>query len=340
MQSRKMQETSEEPMNNGWGSSPEEVSNSEEKDLRTANALLRCMTFIDGSWLYHNQEMLTKAYGGAYKLDFGKINTVALRYLRQQYGRNLQWEVPYFDLVRTYYYASVPANVHPDDLPKLEDQRNFYSILSDSLGFELVLHEIDFRGHYMAMEDRLKLEGEANFLPKERTIDMALGTTMLYFAAINAFDVAIAVLGDSDYQPALDRVRQLGKRVLIFAIEGSASYDYLYPKPNSRYSDFPTILFQSYLEELRLIPRGERERPVYRYHCARCGKPFESTYKAPPRQNMYCSEHRIYKDRSNGSTGDDQAQNGDAVGDYVEQASDEVSKESDSGKDTGEVTSN
>jgi uncharacterized LabA/DUF88 family protein/DNA-directed RNA polymerase subunit RPC12/RpoP len=198
------------------------------------------------------------------------------------------------DLLRTYYFASVPSNVHPEDEIKLEDQQKFYTLLSESLGFELHLHEIDFRGHHMAMQDRLEKESDPNFMPKERTIDMALGVNMLYLAAIDAYDIAIAVLGDADYQPALERVRQLGKRILIFTIEGSAAYDYLYPRPNVRFSDFPAVRFQDNLRELRLTPKLDRDRIVYQYICARCGKEFYSTYKAPPRQNMYCDEHRIW----------------------------------------------
>lgn len=261
------------------------------------SGLLRCMTFVDGSWLYHNQDMLVKAHGGPYKIDFSRINIVALKFLREQIQSTLGYE-PQLDLVRTYYYASVPANVHPDDAVKLEDQRKFYTLLSENLGFELVLHEIDFRGHYMALQDRIELEGDPNFLPKERTIDMALGINMLYLAAIDAYDIAIAVLGDADYQPALDRVRQLGKRVMIFTIGGSAAYEYLFPKLTTRFSDFPVVRFQDYLEELRLTHRAERERTVYTYMCAKCGKVFESTYKAAPRQNMYCDEHRIWRDRN------------------------------------------
>ncbi len=266
------------------------------------HGLLRCMTFIDGSWLYHNQDMLVKAYAGPYKIDFGKINVVALNRLRQHFVNTLEAEPPMLDLVRSYYYASVPWNVHPDDELKLEDQRKFYMLLSETLGFELILHEIDFRGHYMAMQDRIVREGDPNFLPKERTIDMALGINMLYLAAIDAYDLAIAVLGDADYQPALDRVRQLGKRVMLFTIGGSAAYEYLYPKATARYSDFPVVRFQDHLEELRLSPRVEREKIMYSYTCARCGKLLESTYKAAPKQNMYCDEHRIWRDRaSNGN---------------------------------------
>lgn len=261
------------------------------------SGLLRCMTFVDGSWLYHNQDMLVKAHGGPYKIDFSRINIVALKFLREHIQSTLGHE-PQLDLVRTYYYASVPANVHPDDALKLEDQRKFYTLLNENLGFELVLHEIDFRGHYMALQDRIELEGDPNFLPKERTIDMALGINMLYLAAIDAYDIAIAVLGDADYQPALDRVRQLGKRVMIFTIGGSAAYEYLFPKLTTRFSDYPVVRFQDYLEELQLTHRVERERTVYTYMCAKCGKVFESTYKAAPRQNMYCDEHRIWRDRA------------------------------------------
>jgi len=262
--------------------------------LNRGHGLVRCMTFIDGSWLYHNQDMLVKAYAAPYKIDFSKINVVALKIIRNHLAITLGSEAPMLDLLRTYYFASVPSNVHPDDEIKLEDQEKFYALLSESLGFELHLHQIDFRGHHMAMQDRLEKESDPNFMPKERTIDMALGVNMLYLAAIDAYDIAIAVLGDADYQPALERVRQLGKRILIFTIEGSAAYDYLYPRPNVRFSDFPVVRFSDYLRELKLTPKPDRDRTVFLYICAKCGKEFESSYKAPARQNMYCNEHRIW----------------------------------------------
>lgn len=263
--------------------------------LNRGHGLVRCMTFIDGSWLYHNQDMLVKAFAAPYKIDFSKINFVALKIIRNHLASTLGNEAPMLDLLRTYYFASVPANVHPDDEIKLQDQQKFYTMLSESLGFELHLHQIDFRGHHMAMQDRLEKESDPNFMPKERTIDMALGVNMLYLAAIDAYDIAIAVLGDADYQPALERVRQLGKRILIFTIEGSAAYDYLYPRPNVRFSDFPAVRFQDNLRELRLTPKQDRDRNIgFQYICAKCGKEFYSTYKAPPRQNMYCDEHRIW----------------------------------------------
>jgi len=260
--------------------------------------MVRCMTFLDGSWLYHNQEALVKAYGGPFKIDFGKINSVAVRRLREHFTSMLGTEAPALDLVRTYYFASIPENVHLEDAAKLEDQKKFYIMLREVLGFELFLHRIDFRGHHLAMQDRMEKEGEMHFLPKERTVDVAMATTLLYLAAIDAFDIAIAVLGDADYQPALRRVRDLGKRIFLFTIEGSAAYDYLFPNPDAAYADFPPARFQEHLADLRLS-RQDKERPVYAYYCARsgCGKEFYSTYRAKPGQNMYCDEHRIYRDR-------------------------------------------
>lgn len=262
------------------------------------HGMVRCMTFVDGSWLYHNQEALVKAYGGPFKIDFGKINFVALRRLREHFASTLGTEAPALDLIRTYYFASIPENVHPEDAVRLEDQKKFYTMLREVLGFELFLHRIDFRGHHLAMQDRLAKEGEMYFLPKERTVDVAMATSFLYLAAIDAYDIAIVVLGDADYQPALKRVRDLGKRIFIFTIEGSAAYDYLFPNPDISYTDFPAARFQDFLTELRLT-RQEREKQVYAYYCARngCGKLFYSTYRAKPGQNMYCDEHRIYRDR-------------------------------------------
>jgi cold shock CspA family protein len=108
---------------------------------------------------------------------------------------------------------------------------------------------------------------------------------MLYFAAIPyAYDIAIAVIGDSDFIPVLQNVRRLGKRVAIASIRESCSKKYSDPKDAYRVKDFDIIWLGDYLDLLELkierrriecqSPFHEGERFVYTTDFIRKGKKF------------------------------------------------------------------
>jgi len=51
---------------------------------------------------------------------------------------------------------------------------------------------------------------EGNWEPKEKCVDIALSTSMLYFAAIPyAYDIGVAVIGDADYKPVVNSLSNL-----------------------------------------------------------------------------------------------------------------------------------
>jgi len=59
---------------------------------------------------------------------------------------------------------------------------------------------------------------------KEKTVDVRLAVDMLTYAIEDKFDLAILVTGDSDFVPAVERVRDLGKKIYISQFYGYASY--------------------------------------------------------------------------------------------------------------------
>lgn len=48
----------------------------------------------------------------------------------------------------------------------------------------------------------------------EKCVDIALAVELMHYATLeNSFDVGIVVMGDADFIPVLQRVRQRGKQV-------------------------------------------------------------------------------------------------------------------------------
>jgi len=60
--------------------------------------------YIDGSWMFHNKKFLVEAYGEEdYDVDYKKIPLIIQEHLLN----NLTIDV---DIVRTYFYGTMPVN--------------------------------------------------------------------------------------------------------------------------------------------------------------------------------------------------------------------------------------
>jgi cold shock CspA family protein len=110
---------------------------------------------------------------------------------------------------------------------------------------------------------------------------------MLFNASMsNAYDVAIAVLGDQDFKPVLQSVRRMGKRVAIASINGACSGEYSDPTDRARVRDVDLI----WLEDL--LPRLARR---YDPHLLECQSPthkgdrrVQTTYYPKRGERFYC----------------------------------------------------
>jgi cold shock CspA family protein len=241
--------------------------------------MIKFMLFIDGTWLYSNTSRLVEASGEpGFVLDFGKLPRV----LAEEAGRRLghdEWTV-----VRTHMFGSHAQNVDPRDLEPVERRLNFFAMLRQQHHYEIEAFPIDFRGKRLRRTDR---DPNDTFEPKEKCVDIALATSMLFNAAMsNAYDVAIAVLGDQDFKPVLQSVRRLGKRVAIASINGACSGEYSDPADRARVRDVELI----WLEDL--LPRLARR---YDPHWLDCQSPIhrgerrvETTYYPKRGERFYC----------------------------------------------------
>ena len=241
--------------------------------------MIKFMLFIDGTWLYSNTPRLVDASGEqGFMLDFGKLPRVLADEVTRQLGH------AEYTVVRTHLFGSYADNVDPRDNEPVQRRLNFFTMLRQQHHYEVEAFPINFRGKRLRKTDR---DPNDTFDPKEKCVDIALATAMLFNAAMsNAYDVAIAVLGDQDFKPVLQNVRRLGKRVAIASINGACSGEYSDPTDRARVRDVELL----WLEDL--LPRLARR---YDPHWLDCQSPthkgdrkVETTYYPKRGEKFYC----------------------------------------------------
>lgn len=219
--------------------------------------VIKFMLFIDGTWLYSNTPRLVEASASPdFQIDFGRLPRV----LAEEVGKRLG--DPEYTVVRTHLFGSFAEDVDPRDVEPVQRRLDFFTLLREEYHYEVQKFPINFRGHRLRRADR---DPASSFEPREKCVDIALATSMLFNAAMpNAYDVAIVVIGDQDFKPVLQHVRMLGKRIAIASIKGSCALDLQHPSDEAHLRDFDVI----WLEEL--LPRIGR---VFEPHDLECQSP-------------------------------------------------------------------
>lgn len=245
----------------------------------------RCMIFIDGTWMYSNLFRIRTEIGRSeYHVDFEKLPKVLAGVASQAVGQDLF-------LAKSCLFGCYPVNVDPIDEEAAKGRREFYEFLQEDFGFDIDIYPSDFRGMRLRKDERDGVSG-----PDEKYVDIAVASSMIYHAAVNAYDVAIAVLGDRDFVPALRTVRRFGKKVLLVSFRGSCASDYTdgLSSDNERIVDFDVAWINDLLEQLelvksmRLVPcdsplhKGDRmvktnyiPKPGRKYFCKFCRAEFQ-----------------------------------------------------------------
>ena len=230
---------------------------------------IRAMIFIDGCWLYKGRQALFDKLGEkGFEIDYKRIPDIIAQSLAEISGQEV-------DVVRTCYYGTIPVNKVGYNPSK---QRVFYEFLGEQCGYEMDIMEIDFRK-------------EPNAMPDNKWINSNLASEMTYLATIpGAFDVAVLVGGDADYVPVLRRVRALGKRVQLVAMNAVRGHVISSKSLISatRCFDFPHIFMDEHAVDFRL------QRSTQTRTCMNCGKEEETTWGG---EEFYCSECRARRAR-------------------------------------------
>jgi uncharacterized LabA/DUF88 family protein len=205
--------------------------------------MAKAAVFIDGSWLsiicgdrLHEEE--TKDLVARY----AELPTRLISAL----SAHLVDETPL--LGRTYYFGSFPVYYDEVDRPVAERFRAFHNGLR-SLGWTLETYSRGCHG-YRLIDDAGRLR-----LPKEKCVDVALASTLVYLASSrDPFDIAIAVVGDRDFAPALRLARRAGKRVAIATASTNSWPGYWGDAETKRAEpirDFPPIWLESVVPAIR-----------------------------------------------------------------------------------------
>src|SRR4051812_46635725 len=110
----------------------------------------KAMIFIDGTWLYKNQVVLAKEFGEDYRIDYEKLPSLLGDVLAKEMGKDK------IDIVRVYFFCSIPANYDPRDEADVEKQQGFYDTLKEEFHYEVECYPIDFHGRRLRWADRTK----------------------------------------------------------------------------------------------------------------------------------------------------------------------------------------
>ena len=148
--------------------------------------------------------------GNDVKFDMKKLPSLLIQTLSDKLNETLVYE-------GTIYCASIPSNVHYKDAQAVSRQNNYFELLRNKCGYLVELYEINFKGKRLLKQDR----GNDNWEPKEKCVDIAVATNLFLYK--DKYDIAILVTGDKDFLPAIDKVRNLGKKIIISSFLGSCS---------------------------------------------------------------------------------------------------------------------
>ena len=259
--------------------------------------MAKVMVFIDGTWLYSNVPKLCETHGQpGYRIDFGKLPAVLCDRLYDLTDEDI-------DLVRTHLFGSYAANFDARDAEAVQRRRDFFEMLRTEHRYDVELYPVDFRGRRLRRADR---EPTDPFRPEETCVDVALASSLLFFAAMpHAYDVALVVTGAQDLKPALRMARRMGKRVAVASIRGNCAAALLDDRDPEHCKDFDVIWLDDQPAELELkyeriqleceSPLHEGERLVWttfhprkgqRFFCpdcqARYARQREADEDAPP----------------------------------------------------------
>ena len=226
---------------------------------------VKTMIFIDGAWLYHGRQVLFDCLNEqeGFEIDYKRIPDIIAHDVGECLGEDV-------DVVRTCYFGTIPSN-RPGYSPT--KQRSFYEFLAMQCAYDTEIIEVDARRDPANHGD-------------DKSVHVALASSMMYYASLpGAFDIATLIAGDPDYIPLLRRVRAVGKRTQLVAINNlggrfvtSAA---LLSLPGIH--DFPPIFLDEHAKEVRLV-REEQRRA-----CKNCGKEEMTTWAGP---DFFCADCR------------------------------------------------
>ncbi len=240
--------------------------------------MAKVMVFIDGTWLYSN----LRALGEDFQVDYGRLPHVVGNQIAKKLGdKNV-------DIVRIFLFGSNATNYLDADKDMVKRRRIFYDVLREEYNYEVEVYLVDYRGRRLKRKDR---HPDDDFAPEEKCVDIALASSMLYFAALPlAYDIAIVIGGDRDYVPVLQKVRLLGKRTAIASIHGACSFELSEGKNLKGVRDFDVIWLNDLMDEIRMNPEVREVMCKAPFHTG--ANPIQTDEFVRKNRAFYCKDCR------------------------------------------------
>lgn len=245
--------------------------------------MCKVMIFIDGTWLYLSTSKLSQDYGvKEFHIDYGKLPKVLGQKISESLG------IPRIDIVRTNLFGSNAVNYDWRDEEYVKARSDFFEMLKEEYHYEVEIFPVDFRKRRIRKADR---DPSDDFEPKEKCVDVALATSILYYAAIpNAYDIALAIIGDRDYIPMLQHVRWLGKRTVIASIKKNCAAEFADSLDKARIKDADIIWLNDLIAEIEL--KFERQQLLCNSPLHVGDKKFWTDYRPRKGEKIYCPDCR------------------------------------------------
>ena len=226
---------------------------------------VKTMVFIDGTWLYKSRSAIFEKLDepNGFEIDYKKLPGVICEDVANYMDQDV-------DRVRTLYFGTIPSMRSGFNTGK---QNAFYNFLETSCGYDTYIHEVEINGQEPRNDEHWAVA--------------ALSASLIYYAAVDAYDIAIVMGEDENYEPALRSARLLGKRIQIVGARHIVNGKPVV-QPNAvhlkiRASDFPPIFIEDHAEEMRLV------RATQKRVCRECGAEEETTWAGP---DFFCSRCR------------------------------------------------
>ncbi|GAB5370053.1 hypothetical protein AAMO2058_001459000 [Amorphochlora amoebiformis] len=208
----------------GWGISDGTVTEGgkdlPEPQFWSSSVPVKCYVFIDGTWLYYSlvKRLIPDTYGPDWHhrlcIDFDEFSRRLNDHLQARIlntGRAV-------DIEKVLVFGS---------LSNTDESRSEFFKHLQAQNFQMIMFE--------------------SRKYQEKRVDIALAVELLHYATEpHGFDIAITVVGDEDFVPALQRTRLKGKRVCVASVKNSCSNNL----KKAQVSDFPYIWLDDILPSL------------------------------------------------------------------------------------------
>ncbi len=165
--------------------------------LKEVKPFERIMVFVDGGYL---RELCKELYKRE-NIQFSRLSWTFIRMFNTYSTNPFQ-----ANLIRIYYYDAIVDKTHPD----YETQREYFESIDDQYAYTVRLG---------------KLVKSSNKKFKQKGVDILMAIDAITKAYTNQYDTAMFMIGDRDFIPLIEAVKDAGKKTMCIYYPPNSSKD-------------------------------------------------------------------------------------------------------------------